>query len=109
MLVRRAADEARSAGSKRRDLIAQLAEQDFQLIAAAVDIADDIERPMLVAFVVVERHPFDDCGLDFLWALQHEDVPEAFFGESAQGPTQLRMLLANHMRTKVAFVAQSIP
>ena len=51
-------------------------EQLLQLVAAAVDIADDVERAVLVPLVVPERHSLDDRRLDLLGRLQHEDVPE---------------------------------
>ena len=56
-----------------RDRVTQLPQQSFQFVAAAVDVADDVERAVLVAFVVLQRHPLDRGGFDLLGGLQHED------------------------------------
>jgi hypothetical protein len=37
---------------KRTGCVAKLAEQGFQFVGAAVDVADDVERAVLVALVV---------------------------------------------------------
>jgi hypothetical protein len=108
MRVHRAAGKCRAIRRGPRDFVTQLTEQRFQFLAAAVNVPDDVEGTVLMALVVVERHSFDVCRLHFLWAFQHEDVPEALFGESTEGPAQLRMLLANYMRAKCTFISQPI-
>ena len=40
-------------------LVAECLEQCFQFVAAAVQIADDVERPVVVPLVVPERRPLD--------------------------------------------------
>jgi hypothetical protein len=47
-----------------RDLVSELSEQHPQLIETTVDIADDIEWPMLVLAIVPERLPLDDDGIN---------------------------------------------
>ena len=54
--------------------IAELPKQGFQFVAAAVHIADDVERPVLVPLVVPERRPLDRGRLDLLGRVEDEDV-----------------------------------
>ena len=76
-------------------------EQFLQLVAAAVNIADDVERAVLVSLVVPERHPLDDRRLDLLGRVEHEDVPEALPMEPPERPPQLRLLVADDVRAEV--------
>jgi hypothetical protein len=73
-----------------------------------VDIADNVEGTVLVAFVVVQWHSLDRGGIDLFGALQHEDVPEALFGEAPQRPPQLGLLLADHVEAEATLVAEPI-
>jgi hypothetical protein len=109
MRIHRAAGQSGSTRRDRRDFVTQLTQQGLQFVAAAVNVSDDVDGAVLVAFVVVERHALDPCGFHFLWALQHEDVPKALFGQTTQGPAQLGLLLANHVAAEVALVTEPIP
>lgn len=59
-----------------------------KLRGAAVDVADDVERPRLSPPVVVERDPLDRRLFDLLGRRQGEDVPEPLAPEPAQRLTQ---------------------
>src|SRR5712692_6274147 len=56
VLVNGAAGKSRCAGGAGPDFVSELAQKLLQLIAAAVDIADDVERTVLVALVVIKRN-----------------------------------------------------
>src|SRR5690348_1011178 len=59
-------------------LIAQLLEQGFKLVAATVNVADDVERAMFLPPVVPEWHPLNCSCFDLLGSFEHEDMPKAF-------------------------------
>jgi hypothetical protein len=71
-----------SAGFLQR--IAQLHEQRGQLHVTTVDVADDVERSVLVAEVVPERLAHDRDVVHFFHRAQDMHVPEAFALEPAQ-------------------------
>lgn len=81
--------------------VSELLQQGLQLVAAAMDIADDVERPVLVPPVVPERNPLDDRRLHRLGRLQHEDVAKPLPPEPPEPTPQLRLLIADDMGTKV--------
>ena len=81
--------------------VAESSEESLQLVAAAVDIADDVERAVLVSLVVPERHALDGRRLDLLGRVEHEDVPEALPLEPPQRPSELRLLVADDVRAEV--------
>ena len=66
--VDRPAARRRAAGGDRHGLVAEGPQQGLKLVAAAVDIADEVERPVLLPPVVPERHPLDRGGVDLLRA-----------------------------------------
>ncbi len=61
-------------------------------------VADDVKRPMLVAFVVPQRRPLDGRRLDLIGRVEDENVREALALHAAQRPPQLRFLLADDVR-----------
>ena len=65
--------------------VAELGQQGLQLGGAAVDVADDVERPGLVAQVVEEPGAGDRRGGDLLLAVQDVDGPEAFLAAGRAG------------------------
>ena len=81
--------------------VAQLLKQGFEFIAAAVQITDDVKRPVFIPLVVPEWGPLDDSRLDLFGRLEDEDVREAFSLQSSNGSTQLRLLLPDDVRTEV--------
>jgi hypothetical protein len=60
-----------------RDLVTELVEQADELVGAAVDIADEVERPVLVAPVGPPALSLDRDGIDLVGAAQDEDATEA--------------------------------
>ena len=60
-----------------------------------MDVADDVERPVLVFEIVPQRLRSIDACLDFLRRLEDVDVAETFALQSSQRPTQLLRLLPN--------------
>jgi hypothetical protein len=89
-------------------LVAKLAEQRFELVGAAVDVADDVERAVVAPAVVPERLPRDRGCVDGLFRRQHVDVPEPFAAEAAQRSMQLAALLADHVRAEAAIGAAAV-
>ena len=73
-----------------------------------MNIADDVERAVLVPLVVPQRHPLDGGRFDLFGALQHEDVAEAFPSEATERPPQLRLLLADDVGAEVAVVREPV-
>ena len=47
-------------------------------VRTAMYVADDVERAMLMAAVVPQRHSFNDDGFDVIDRFQHENMPKAF-------------------------------
>ena len=66
-----------------------------------MDIADDVERAVLVSLVVPQRNSLDDRRLDLLGRVEHEDVPEALSLKPPQRPPELRLLIADDVRAEV--------
>src|SRR5574338_863155 len=58
--------------------IPELVEQIVQLIAAAVNVADDVERPVIPPAIVPERLAHDFGGIGFGDRPQHVHVTEPF-------------------------------
>ena len=102
------APAARPSSSRLID-VAEVAQQGLQLGGAAVDVADDVERPGLVAQVVEEPGAGDRRGGDLLLAVQDVDGPEAFLLQAAQRPPQVGVLAADHVVAEVAVRAARVP
>jgi hypothetical protein len=68
---------ARRAGPGRVWGVAELGEQRLELVAAAVYVADHVERPRLVAPVGRERHAHDLGGVDVGGRAEHVHHPHA--------------------------------
>ena len=94
---------------KLKRLIAELAEKGLQLVVATVQVANDVERPVVIPFVVPERSSLDDRRLDFLGRIEDEDVRESFPLQSTNRPTQLRLLLPNDVSPEAAIFPPTIP
>jgi hypothetical protein len=83
-------------------LVAELGEQLLELVVAAVNVADDVERPALLLAVVPERRARDRRRLDLLRRAEHVHLPEALLAEPAQRAAELARLVADHVRAEVA-------
>ena len=82
--------------------VPELLEQTFELVAAAVDVADDVERSAVLFPVVPEWLPLDDGGINLLLGLEDVYVSEAFTSKASQRAMQLALLIADDVRTEVA-------
>ena len=89
-------------------LVSELLQQLFELIAAAVNVADDVEWPCFAFAVVPERLPLDDGGINLLLGLEDVDVPKAFASEASQRTMQLALLIADDVRTEIPVGARPI-
>jgi hypothetical protein len=83
------------------DLVAEVAEQFLQLGAAAVHVADDVERPGQLPLVVPCLLVDDRRGVDRLGALQDVGPPELPPRQRPQAPPQLAALPRDHVRGQV--------
>jgi hypothetical protein len=81
--------------------VAELAEQLLQLLPAAVHVADDVERALLVAQVVEQPAAGDPSGCDLVGRAQHVHPAEALAGQPAQPAAQLVALAAQHVRAEL--------
>ncbi|RFC52734.1 MAG: hypothetical protein DVB22_000317 [Verrucomicrobia bacterium] len=84
------------------DLVAEIPEERDEFIVAAMDIADDVERTVVVAPVVPERLALDDGGVDFFRRLEDMNGPEALTLEPAERTFELLRLLPDDMCAEVA-------
>ena len=66
-----------------------------------MDVADDVERPVLASPVIPERHLLDGGGVHLLGGFHDEDVSEALLAEPPERPPQLRRLVADDVRAEV--------
>ena len=64
--------------------VPKLLEQILELVATAVNVTDDVQRPSLVLPVVPERLPLDDRRIDFFLRLQYVHVTEALAAKAAK-------------------------
>jgi hypothetical protein len=81
-----------------RKIVAQSLEQVLELEAAAMDVADDVERPALVPAVVPQGLALDRRKGDLVRRGQDEHVTKPFALERAKRLTQLRSMPANDVR-----------
>ena len=84
------------------DAVAQFSQQGFQLVAAAVHVADDVERTRVVPPVCPQALAFDDCGVDLPFGTELEPIPEALASESLQRTTKQTDMVVYHPRAEVA-------
>ena len=71
------------------DGVAELGQQCLELTAAAVHVADDVERPVQMAEVVQQPLADDDRVGDLLLAAQDVDLAEALLAEVLERASQL--------------------
>src|SRR5262249_55113146 len=89
--------------------ITQLAEELLDLGGASVNVADDIERPMVELAVVPQRLSLDRNLGDLGFRLEHMQVTKSFPLKTAQRSLELAPLLTNHVCAKGAIRASLVP
>ena len=88
--------------------VAQLGQQFLQFGGAAVDVADDVERPGQLALVVAQRLG-DDLRFGHLgFGPQHVHPPEPLALQRLQRPLQFAALPPDHVVAEVAVGARSV-
>ena len=83
------------------DTIAEPVQQRLKLVEAAVDVADDVERPEVVASIGPKRLALDDCGVDLFFGTKLETVAEPLAAQSLHGSSQQPHVVAHHGRPEV--------
>jgi hypothetical protein len=58
------------------DRVVEFSQQFDQLIEVAMNLADNIERPVLGFLLVPKRLTLDRDGIDFFWTREFEDVTD---------------------------------
>ena len=89
-------------------LITQTPKKLNQFVVAAVNVADDVERALLVFLVGPETLPRDRRRVDLLDALEGPDVTKSFALEPAQRAPKLLGLLPDDVRTEVSVGSRSV-
>jgi hypothetical protein len=91
------------------DRVAELYKQGLEFGAAAVNVADHLERAGLVPQVVVELGPGDRGRADALFAAQRVHGAEPLALQAFQATAQLIALPADDVRAEVAIGAGGVP
>ncbi len=81
--------------------VAEFRHQLQQFIQASVHIANNVERPMIIAAIVPKRLPLDHSRVRFFRRTDPEHVPEALALQSAKRSPHLVQLVPHHMRPKL--------
>jgi hypothetical protein len=82
-------------------LITKPGEQLFDLVAAAMHVADEVEWTVIVLPVISQRRPLDRDRFDFLWRFQDDDVAKSFTFQRSERPSQLGSLLPNDVSAEL--------
>jgi hypothetical protein len=93
----------------RDDVVAELFQQGLELVEAAVDVADDVERTVLGPAVVPEGLTLEGRRFDVLERREYEHVTEALPLELAKGPSELLHLLAHDVGSEGAVRPVLVP
>src|SRR5207249_5412974 len=89
-------------------LITQTLKKLNQFVVAAVNLADDVERTLLVFLVGPETLPRDRPRVNLLNALEGPDVTKSFALEPAQRAPKLLGLLPDDVGTEVAVGSRAV-
>src|ERR1700722_9025596 len=90
------------------ETIAELIEQRQQFLEAAMNIADDIERSMLIAAIDIQPDAVDRGGIDFFQSAQDMDVANTLALELAERSLQLLSVSRDHARRNDPMLASHI-
>ena len=66
-----------------------------------MNVADDVERPVLLLQIIPQRLPLDHSGFNFLQRFQNMHMTETLALQPTQRAMQLLRLLANDVRTEI--------
>jgi hypothetical protein len=88
--------------SVRSHLVAELGEQRNELLGAAVDVTDEVERPVVVTAVGPPALPFDPDRIDLVGAAQNEHASKPLALEALERLAELLVLAPQGMRWQVA-------
>src|SRR4030095_14409271 len=106
------ADEDRlPPGGRPRDaakVVGEPREQLTELLQAAVNVADHVERAALGAQVRPERPALDHGGLDVFGGLEDADPAGGLAGEAPQRTAELAELLGDHVRPEASVRAVAV-
>jgi hypothetical protein len=89
-------NDARRSGG----VVAEFGEQIEELVVAAVDITDDIERAFVGFAIVPERLAFNGDLVGLFLGFEDVDMSEAFALQAAEAAAELDQLIADNVRTK---------
>ena len=92
-----------------RELIAKLCQQFGQLIEAAVDVTDDVERTVEVAAVDLERNTFNGDLFNFRRGIQDENVVNLLALQVLESSAQVTVLALQHLYSEIAVSALPVP
>ena len=92
-----------------RELIAKFCKQFGQLIEAAVDVADDVERTVEVAAVDLERNTFNGDLFNFRRGIQDENVVNLLAPQVLESSAQVTVLALQHLYSEIAVSALPVP
>ena len=113
--INQIADKDHLATRRRNDagmlgrVVSKLFEQLDQLVKTAMNIADDIKRPLVRFSIVPKRLSFDHDLIHFVRRVQNMHIPKAFTFHAATTSPQLHCLIADDMRAKAAIRPGLIP
>ena len=90
------------------DAVAKLLKQGEEFIETAVDVADDVERPRIVAAVGPQAAAHDLDVVDLVLRVELEPVPEALPTEALDRAAQRAHVVAHDMRPEIAVRSRGI-
>ena len=73
-----------------------------------MNVADDVERAVIILAIVPKSLPIDLSLLDFAGVAEHIDIAKALALQPAQRSPQLTNVPANDMRSKIALRATDV-
>jgi hypothetical protein len=83
------------------DLVPQLAQEQHELVVAAMNVADDVERSVIITPIGPRPLSLDLDGLDLFRCPEDEHTPKALAAEPLQGALELGTLSSHDVRPEV--------
>src|ERR1700678_22470 len=81
-------------------VVAKLVQQFDQFVIATVNVANNIERPIVELPIIPKRLALDGGLFDFVGGFECVHIPKSFAFKSAKTTAKLRQLVADHMRAE---------